>query len=601
MKGSTYYKFFIVFSIVIQLVGMSIFSYSDCSFLTTASVNIWDAIYQGRITEYFLLTAENARGSIVLGNPCGILYLLPWAIWNLPIWLTHIDINVPVNTPLCIFWSKLFLITCSFITANYSKKITSLFVDNKVSILCYVYILGTGSLFISIAYAGQDEIVYICAFMTALYYFFIEKYKKSIPLMILSVLLCPYMFIPVCIAIVTKFKKISYAIYIGLAAILPDKIVSWVCGINNIEEYINEGYAFYGRYNYLTFLDWFFNRTRLQSGTGSIQIFSCILVLLLGYCFIKQFKSKRDENIFVINAVSFFLVFLITIVAWSHAYRFFIGIPFLVISVFISGTIHKDLSFGLLLLVIFDFLRSLICASNDYIFQLSVNIISKNFIHSNYSLFTFIKEFLNIDVFFDPLCSITVGVYFLLLYYITKSNRFTILYNIRIGLCNILSMLVPAGLLCVYVFIVLFCAASNLQTSNSSVRVNHTASFVQHYIPKTNKIDRIYVRQDNKFNSPDDQLIVDIYDNLSEKLLITKKISIPTSEFIKIRLKDINVTPNNVYEFRFYGISSNKKDIKLFLNSDHDLRIRNGADKDSRLSNKAESEGVISKIIEKPF
>lgn len=591
MKAKTHWNFFIkkntfaIFAIVIQIVGVAIFNYSDCNFFTTASINIWDALYHGRITEYFLLTAENSRRSIVLGNPHGILYLLPWAIWNLPIWLTHIDINAPVNTPLCLFWSKLFLVVCSVVTANYAKKIISLFVDvdSKLLNLCYVYILGTGTLLISVAYSGQDEIVYICAFITGLYYFFIEKYKKSIPLMSLSILLCPYMILPVCITIFTRFKKISYAVYIGLAAILPEKIVSWVCGLSNLEQYISEGYAFYGKYTFITLLDWFFNRTRIPSGTGLIQVFSCLLVLLLGYCLVKQFKTRREENIFVINSVSFFLIFLITIVAWSHAYRFYIGIPFLVISVFISGISHKDLSFGLFLLVIFDLLRSLICVANDYIFILKANFIFQNFINSYYSLFTFInEEIINVDVFFDTLCSITVGVYFLLLYYV-KSNRNTICYHIKIAFTNILSILVPAGLLFIYITLVFLCSATTQKTSDNFVLLNEESSFIQKYIPNTNKINRLFVRQDVNYNSPGDQLFLDIIDYSSGNKLCSKKILLPQSEYIKIKIKDVDVISGNSYGFRFYGTASNKNNIKLFLGSEK------------------KSNGIISKIIEKPF
>jgi len=92
-----------------------IFRYGDGLSITAWSVEIWDAIASGRLSDFTAVTTENLRGAP--HGACGaIIQLLPWAIWNFPIWLTHpLNGSAYIFSSICVLWSKLFLIGCAFL------------------------------------------------------------------------------------------------------------------------------------------------------------------------------------------------------------------------------------------------------------------------------------------------------------------------------------------------------------------------------------------------------------------------------------------------------------------------------------------------------
>ena len=148
------------------IVSLLAFDYIDCIGETCWTLTIWDALFEGRILEYSEVTYENLRGAPFTRETGGFMALLPWAVWNFPLWALHpTPDGFNIDNPAYIIWSKLFLILCLVLSSYYIKKL-SYRVTGNYSLSEYTFILSltAGTAILSVGYAGQNEIIYVVTF-----------------------------------------------------------------------------------------------------------------------------------------------------------------------------------------------------------------------------------------------------------------------------------------------------------------------------------------------------------------------------------------------------------------------------------------------------
>ena len=112
--------------IVAAVTGLFIFVSSctwDLQSLTIWSTNVWDSIAEGRFRELYALTAENVHHVHHAHMGSELMSVLPWSIWNLPIWAMQRFFNKPIlDSALMLAYSKLFLVLVSTVMLVYTKK-----------------------------------------------------------------------------------------------------------------------------------------------------------------------------------------------------------------------------------------------------------------------------------------------------------------------------------------------------------------------------------------------------------------------------------------------------------------------------------------------
>ena len=102
------------------------FKYSDFEMMTVWSIDFWDLLFEGRLLEFYPYTSLRIRMREELVAVCtgNYLWLIPWAIWNLPVWIFHkVTGTIKVTGFFSLMWSKLFLIMLTFVTIYYLCKI----------------------------------------------------------------------------------------------------------------------------------------------------------------------------------------------------------------------------------------------------------------------------------------------------------------------------------------------------------------------------------------------------------------------------------------------------------------------------------------------
>ena len=409
---------------------MLLAKYVDCIAYTEWSIEIWDALFSGRIREYFLVSAENIRKSVSYSNPFGCLYLLPWAIWNFPVWLSRIIMgNSSVGTTLCLAYSKLFLLFCAHIMSIYCIKIIRLFTDNEsLDISVFLYVFGCGTMFLSIAFFGQDEIIYMTTLVMAVYYTIINNKKLGYILLGVSVTLCNIMIVPTLAILLIKEKNMFKTGILLVCFVAPEKLVSHFCGIGKLSE-IAQHHQVGQPFIIKDLFDWFFMRTLFQASDFRISFLAVSLILIYAFCYLQKSENSEQESYRIILYPALIL-FAMNIFSWLHCYRWFTYFPLLSICVFIQGHRNDSLKCGLLFLTLFEHARVGMMVTLDYCLRfdsLKLGIINRFWERNGYTgdLYSFFHTILGqskFDVYYTLVSSLGIACTMLLLIILFKKN-----------------------------------------------------------------------------------------------------------------------------------------------------------------------------------
>jgi len=315
-----------IIAIVIALVMLFLYSYNDLKSLTIWSTNMLDVLFEGDITKYYAYTAEN-----IYNAPhqyvSGTLYnFIPWAIWNIPIWILQRFLDIPIlTTPLSLIWSKLFLVANLGLTLYFAYKIVMILTNDKNKSIWTVFLSGTFFYsYVGVFYAGQT-CIQICLFGTLAIYMLLKN-KNNLFLLFASLAVSTkYFFLFPVIAIILLLEKDIFKIIKKLFIIvLPIFIFSLI--VNNFPMYAESSSA----NPFFAMLTGLINSSITIMNGNKISLFILSLIAIYFYSYITVPKDEKERNHYIIylTVASIMVLFMFTNFQF---YRMTLLIPFIYI------------------------------------------------------------------------------------------------------------------------------------------------------------------------------------------------------------------------------------------------------------------------------
>ncbi len=166
------YRLSLIFSSLIFLIAFVLFYYMDLHSLTVWTLNVWDTLAEtGNIRVFYEYSAMNLYQLEHAMVGSDILIYLPWAVWNLPIWLLQRFAGLDaIGHFWMMLYSKLFLAAVFGIVLFLAHKIAKLFSVSKDDIERMLFLSATSFFTVtSLAYAGQNDVLVIAPFLAAIY------------------------------------------------------------------------------------------------------------------------------------------------------------------------------------------------------------------------------------------------------------------------------------------------------------------------------------------------------------------------------------------------------------------------------------------------
>lgn len=306
--------------------------YWDFETLTVWSTYIWDCLFDGNLYDYYQVVHENVYRAPHAYNGFNYLSLIPWAVWNFPIWLIQrLTGAAIVDHTLMLAWSKLFLVFAVGIVVYYSNKIICCFVDEDETVKWSGYMIITSPfLFIAVFLAGQSDIIIIAITVMAVYYLLQGKKMVFLVLMAFSISAKPFFifsYIAVILLIEKNILKILVNLVVSIAPMLVfnfiyanaplyQESVSAGTASNIIEKTVENGIPATGQAYVPVEI----------AGKASIVILGLILIYFAAYC-INYSEEKKNYIIYMLTAPM--LVYM-AFSDYEH-YRKVYLLPFLII------------------------------------------------------------------------------------------------------------------------------------------------------------------------------------------------------------------------------------------------------------------------------
>lgn len=345
------FRVYFLISLINMIIFCAIFNHDDVRLFYRWGLCIWDVLFHGKISEYFLYTKQFDH----IGNPWSVLIYVPLAIWNFPTWLLHeFNPDINLNSQIFLCWSKLFHVICLYVTAVYMRKILKYFkIDDIYGDLAVILCLGATSFAFSVGEAGQDETFYLMLFIIGLYNLFIANIKTAYSCFAWSIVCAPFMLLPAVAAILCKRFNIFKFLAVVATFMVSDKLFSYWWGYaDRADKDISMDSGFRQYYS------WFFEHVNFHTFIGNISGFAIVVILVLGICYLYPARSKRgqEQNIVAYSSV---LMMAITLLCWNHTYRLCICMPFIILAIILSGALKKDLTTGFLLIFLFELTRAI--------------------------------------------------------------------------------------------------------------------------------------------------------------------------------------------------------------------------------------------------
>lgn len=361
IKFSKIEKSIIIFGVTTTFINMLSFVYGDCQSITAWSYSLLDCLFSGNLMGFYEYIGENIRGA-AHGNCTGAYFgVIAVAIWNLPAWgiskLLQVE-NVG-KMMICLVWTKVFFYICFLHMIYIIRKLCSA-ISNDGEVIKYVtlFLLGAGESVLSVAYAGQNEIVYIYLIILALYFYYQEKYGYFYIFGIMSVTLCPIMFLPYMLAVIVRDKNIVSIISKALLPLLPSLVFGIIYSGVPRYKYADADYP----------LEWFFGRAYIQTGWGKVSLLAMTIVVIFfcAYIYVLD-ENNKDKTFKKLTYLLSCLMGALCFLGWDQYYRTFMWLPFAALMV---ACIKKvNFKMGIFLLLAIESARLLVvCAGQSTVF-----------------------------------------------------------------------------------------------------------------------------------------------------------------------------------------------------------------------------------------
>lgn len=320
--------------ILAAVVGLLIFvstAYIDLKSLTIWSTNVWDVTFDSNIFQLYEYTAQNVYNvhHQYLGSE--FMSILPWSIWNLPIWAIQYFGGIPIiDSPLMLAWSKLFLVLVSLVVLRYTYKITLLLTQDKNKSFFAVFLTASSFyIYTTVCYAGQNDILMIAASLIGVYCLLKGNKKFFLIWSAVAIAIKPFFILPFLAVILLAEKnvlKIMLDAIIGVSGLLIQKIMFMNAPM--YAESMESGPA-------SSMLKEMFPHN-ITTSFGPVSFFAIALVLIYFYSYTRNFnkKSIADNSVLYGKYVIYFiaLTYMVYIMFSPFSYyRVAIIIPYIYI------------------------------------------------------------------------------------------------------------------------------------------------------------------------------------------------------------------------------------------------------------------------------
>ena len=320
---------------LISFLALFMFRYMDLDSLTYWTIYLLDVTFAGRPRDFFLQSYTNPFGAVHYPGG-GVFPLVPWAIWNIPIWIGHRFFGLDVTTSILAFtWSNLFLVFCLAITAFYGYKIAYHMSNNKNKSMWVAFITSSSVLsFASVYYAGQNDIVAIAFSTIAIYYIFKKDNKKFLLFTALSIATTPFFAFPFLALILLYEKNIFKIAYKGLFGISIFVLSNLV--FVGAPMFLEVSMAGGNPLNRVLF-------TMMYSGADfgfwHVPYFVFGFMVILFLCYAKKLEDDLEK--YTIYTISVVYLVLLSFGSENAFYRFIYLVPFLPILVILNNRTAK--------------------------------------------------------------------------------------------------------------------------------------------------------------------------------------------------------------------------------------------------------------------
>ena len=168
---SKIYRLSLFISALFFTAAFVLFYYTDLKSLTIWTTNIWDTLADsGNLRDYYAYSARNLYGLDHKMVGSDILIYIPWAIWNLPIWVLQkfFHISIPDHVAMLLY-SKCFLLAVFSLIIYLTSQISKLIIPDRTHRHIVLFLSSTSFFVLTgIAYIGQNDVLVIASFLAAL-------------------------------------------------------------------------------------------------------------------------------------------------------------------------------------------------------------------------------------------------------------------------------------------------------------------------------------------------------------------------------------------------------------------------------------------------
>lgn len=306
-------------------------AYVDMISLTVWSTNVWDVTLDSNIRHLYEYTAQNVHGLRHAYMGSELFSVLPWSVWNLPIWAIQRFAGLSIAaSPLMLAWSKLFLVGLSVVLLRYTKKIAMLVTGDAVKTTWAVF-LSASSLFLylGVFYAGQNDILMMVPSVIGVYCLLSGKERGFLIWSMIAVAIKPFFLLAFLAVLLLYEKRILRALLKTLFCVIGMAVQKLLfMGAPLYAESISEGPS-------REMLEEMFT-PNLPTAFGTVSFFAIAMVLVVIYSYSRRFSAEdvRRKNLLFAK----YAVYMVTVTYMAYLmfspftfYRLAILVPFLYI------------------------------------------------------------------------------------------------------------------------------------------------------------------------------------------------------------------------------------------------------------------------------
>ena len=320
-----------IIAIVTAVLLFASVAYVDMISLVVWSTNVWDVTVDSNIRHLYEYTAQNVYGIRHTFMGSELFSVLPWSVWNLPIWAVQRFAGIPIaNSPLMLAWAKLFLAGLSGVLLVYTRKIALLVTGDRNKSVWAVFLSASSlCLYLGVFYAGQNDIMMLVPFVIGIHSLLRGKERGFLVWSMVAIAIKPFVLLPF-LAVLLLYEKrilrIAGKTLFSVVGVAVQKLL--FMGAPLYKESISEGPS-------REMLEDMFSEN-ITVAFGKVSFLAIALVLIYIYCYSRRFGQqdiKAQNNLFAKYAIYIVAVTNMAYLMFSPFtfYRLAILVPFLYI------------------------------------------------------------------------------------------------------------------------------------------------------------------------------------------------------------------------------------------------------------------------------